>query len=355
MMSRRSLLGASLGVGALAALAACGSAKTDAKVLTFLNWQDYVDPQILDDFRKQTGGTVTYETYESNDALLRRIGQTTSARRGGSKNKSFDLIVPSDSLFDRLRQNDQIAALPSSIKGVDNLAPEFRKLAVDPGNRYSVPWASGTTGIGYSKKAFPDGPPTWEVFWDSADAGKKSLLAETRDAMAAALFHLGEDVNTKSAATISAAGDELAKAVKGGVSLDSADYLDRLQSGKLIAAQAYSTDVLQAAVDNPDLAFVLPEAGGLRWVDLLCIPSEAAHPEFAAKFIEYYLTPEVSARNIVAIKADTGNAAAVKFVPDELASNTTIFAGDDAQLQQTRFLGKTVEGQYSTAYEAATK
>ncbi len=156
-----------------------------------------------------------------------------------------------------------------------------------------------------------------------------TILDETRDAFAAALFALGEDPNTRDPAVIDAAADYLiqAKAVIRG--FDSATYLDLLASGELACAEAYSSDVQIAKEENPNLDFVIPSQGGLRWIDSLCIPVEAANPEGANRFIEFYLQPEVSATNAVASQVDTGNEAATEFIPAEVFENPAIFPSSE--------------------------
>ena len=146
-------------------------------------------------------------------------------------------------------------------------------------------------------------PPDWSVFSDEAHAGRMTILDEMRDAFGLALFSMGEDPNTRDVATIDAAADVLLgmKAVISG--FDSATYLDRLADGDLDCAHAYSTDVLQAKRRNPNLAYVVPPQGGLRWIDSLCIPTSSPNPDGANTFISYYLEPEVSASNAVASRS----------------------------------------------------
>ncbi len=95
--------------------------------------------------------------------------------------------------------------------------------------------------------------------------------------------------------------------------------------------QAYNTDVLQARADNPDLAFTIPVAGGTRWTDLLCIPTDAPNPEAANRFIAFYLDPAVSARNAEANQVDTGNQAAADEVDDALAADPAVFPPSDVE------------------------
>ncbi|MFN8234074.1 MAG: spermidine/putrescine ABC transporter substrate-binding protein [Actinomycetota bacterium] len=338
MVSRRQVLRGGVAAGAAIwlapALAACSDPADDQ--LSFLNWQDYIDPTILTDFSKQSGLTVTYETFASNDELAKRLNLAGVARRRGREATSFDLIVPSDNLLDQLRTLDQLQELDDSIvKSLDNLAPAFRAEPFDPGNRFSVPWATGTTGIGYDATVF-DEPPGWDVFLDEAFAGKMTVLDEERDAFAAALFSLGEDPNATDPAVVGGAADRLIE-MKGVIAgFNSATYLDLLADGDLVCAHAYSTDVLQARERNPDLTYVVPEDGGLRWIDSLCIPIEAPNPDGANRFIEFYLQPEVSASNAIASKVDTGNAAAQEFVPPEILDDPAIYPSE-ADLERLVF------------------
>lgn len=186
--------------------------------------------------------------------------------------------MPSDNLLRQLRTLDLLLELDTGIvQNVKNLDAAFRKEPFDPGNRFSVPWATGTTGIGYDATVFST-PPDWSVYLDDTHAGKMTILDEMRDAFGLALFLAGEDPNTRDPATIDAAAYQLIamKAIISG--FDSATYLDRSATGELVCAHAYSTDVLQAKERNPNLAYVLPQQGGLRWIDSLCIPTVRPTP-----------------------------------------------------------------------------
>jgi len=314
-----------------------GCAKPSDNRLVFLNWQDYIDPTILADFTAESGLQVAYETYASNDELAERLTLADVARRRGRKGTSFDLIVPSEYLLERLRTLGVLRLLDREIvTSLDNLAAAFRSEPFDPGNRFSVPWATGTTGIGYDTTVF-DAPPGWDVFLDKAHAAKMTMLDELRDSMGAALFALGDDPNTRDPGRIDAAADWLIEAKTVIRGFDSATYLDLLAAGELVCAHGYSSDVQLARKRNPDLGFTIPQTGGFRWIDSLCIPESAPNPEGANRFIEYYLTPEVSALNAVACQVDTGNQAARQFIPADVLDNPAIFPPQDV-LDRLRFI-----------------
>lgn len=339
---RRVLRGAGvIGLGLLVAgpMSACGDPR-DFDRLTFLNWQDYIDPGLLEDFGTETGIVVTYETYASNDDLARRLEAAQRPRVGGRTGTSFDLIVPSDNFVTAFREAELIRELDlDRLENLDNLDAVFRETS-DPNRVYGVPWATGTTGLGYDRTTF-DTPPTYDVFLDAAHEGRMSILDEERDALGMSLLSLGEDPNTTDGAAIDAAADRLIE-MKANALLDSETYLERLASGDLVVVQGYSSDVLQAREENADIAYVIPAAGGLRWVDSMTIPTGAPRPEGAYTFMDFYLEPEVSARNSEYVKVDTGNAAALEFLPDSIRDDTVIFPPEDVleSLHFTRDVGE---------------
>jgi spermidine/putrescine-binding protein len=307
---------------------ACGESAADAR-LRFLNWQDYIDPDVLDRFADDNDVTVTYETYASNDELEDRLRLAGTTRRRGREARGFDLIVPSENLLRRLIEADAVQELDAAVVGaLDVLDPAAIGIAADPENRYSVPWATGSTGIGYDTTVFAEAP-TWEVFADAAHAGRMSLLDERREAFAAALFSLGEDPNSTDDAAVGAAAAQLARFVEAGTTFDSATYLDRLASGEAVVAQAFNTDVLQARRSNPNLEFVIPESGGTRWIDSLAIPADATNPDLANEFIAFALTPAIAALNSVANQVDTANRAADAELPEELLADPAVFPPAD--------------------------
>jgi spermidine/putrescine transport system substrate-binding protein len=358
LISRR----ATLRLGAMTALAlaasplvaACGRANDQR--LRILNWQDYIDPNLVADFEAQAGVAVTYSTYDSNDALADQMALAGVSRRRGRDATTVDLIVPSDNLFRRLRDQERLRPLDTTVvteELLGNLDPAMRQLDADPGNRFGVPWATGATGIGYDTTVFPE-PPDWEVFLSGEHAGRMTLLNERREAFAAALYAGGGDPNTTDTGELARA-EETLTSMLANAQLDAATYLDRLAAGELVAAQAFSTDLLQARRANLNLAFVIPPQGGTRWVDLLCVPDGAPNPDLANRFVAYYLDPKVSAANATAIQADTGNAAAREFVPPDLLAEPAAFPpeADAGRLTALRDLGDD-EQLYLDAWDRVT-
>ena len=135
-------------------------------------------------------------------------------------------------------------------------------------------------------------------------------------------------------------------------SFDSKTYLRDLAAGKLVACQAFSSDLLIAQQQRPSLRFVLPAQGATRWIDSLVIPTDAARPGRAHQFISYFLRPEVAASVSSAAKVDTGNVQAFERLAPEIRNNPTIFPPSDV-LKKIPFLENLGDDQKK--YDAAWK
>jgi spermidine/putrescine-binding protein len=340
-LSRRQVLRAlSIGPFALGSLLSACASKDEAARLAFLNWNDYVAPDTISTYEKVFETSVSYQTYESNDELAKLLRQAGSARRGGRKGSTFDLAVPSGSVMGEFIRGGLLQKLdPKKLPSLDVFRPDVLTRPFDPKNEWSVPWATGTTGIGYDLDVFKS-PPDWTVFADDTYKGRLTLLNEKQEAMSAALLSIGADPNSTDVAAINKAGDQLRKMLEV-TRLDSSEaYWRNLADGTVVAVQGYSSDIAQARerakAKGRNIGFVLPTQGSTRWVDNLVIPDGAPRPLRAHTFISHIMTPEVSAAIITSVKAATGNGAAQKLLTNEVLNDPMIFP-PDAALKNSAF------------------
>jgi spermidine/putrescine transport system substrate-binding protein len=178
-----------------------------------------------------------------------------------------------------------------------------------------------------------------------------SILDDSRDALAMSLLSLGKDPNSIVEADINAAADQLI-AMKKHAHFDSETYLRELSAGNLVAAQAFSSDFVIAKGQNPNLEFVLPAQGAMRWIDCLVIPDRAPRPGRAHEFISFFLEPSNAAVVSAGAKVDTGNAGAFDLLPTDVRNNPVIFPPADvlAKLSFLEDLGD-AEELYSDAWK----
>ncbi|MEU6537528.1 spermidine/putrescine ABC transporter substrate-binding protein [Streptomyces sp. NPDC047000] len=321
--TRRSLLRASTGgalaLGGLGALSACGipaagratggtsaedhSAKE--KVVDFSNWTEYIDVDdsgkhhpTLEAFRKRTGISVKYtEDINDNNEFFAKIKPELTAGQDTGR----DLIVLTDWLAARLIRLGWVQKLdPSNMPhAFANLATQFRSPDWDPGRAYSYPWQGISTVIAFNRKAL-DGVEVKSVS-DLLDnpklKGRVGFLSEMRDSVGMTMLDMGKDPGKFTADDYDAVIARIQKAVdKGQIRrFTGNDYTSDLAKGDFAACIAWGGDVVQLKADNPDVDYIIPQAGYMTSTDNLLVPNKARHKANAERLIDFYYEPEQAA------------------------------------------------------------
>ena len=122
------------------------AAHAQERKVNFYNWSNYIAPGVLEDFTKETGIKVIYDTFDANETLETRLlaGQS-----------GYDLVVPGAYFLERQIKANVFQKLDKSkLPNLKHAWPELtQKLAAyDPGNQYGVNYMWGTTGVGYNVK-----------------------------------------------------------------------------------------------------------------------------------------------------------------------------------------------------------
>ena len=331
-----------LGVGAALALAACAppakktdSAPASAGTLHIYNWSDYIDPALLDEFTKETGIKVRYDTFDSNEVLETKVlqGQT-----------GYDIVVPSNHNVPRYITAKAIQPLDKAkLPGLSNLDPAVmtHMAAFDPGGAYAVPYMQGTIGIGYNKDAIEKRLPgvkidSWATVFDPRTLAKLKdcgvyFLDASEDMYAVALNYLGKDPNSKNPADYAAATRLLVKARPYVRKFHSSEYIEALANGDICVAVGYSGDVLQAQsraeeVENKvRIGYIVPKEGSQVWFDVFTIPVDAPNAPAAYRFLNFMLRPEIIARASNYTKYANANAAATKLVQPSVINDPAAY------------------------------
>jgi len=336
-------------LGALAALAAglnplAGPARAAERVVNVYNWSDYIDPKVLEDFTKETGIQVVYDTYDNNEIL------ETKLLAGGT---GYDIVVPSGPFLQRLIRAGVFQPLDKGrIPNLKNAWPEIagRLAAFDPGNTYAVDYMWGTTGIGVNVKAVRErlgaNQPlnTWNLVLNPANMAKLKdcgvmLLDSPEDLIPSLLPAYGLKSDSKRWDDITQVTDALTR-VRGSVrKFHSSEYLNGLANGDLCLAVGYSGDVLQAkrraedSKNGVEIAYEIPREGTILWFDAFAIPKDAPHAAEAHAFLDYMMRPEVAAANTNFVSYASGNGPARRLVKPEIAGNPGIYP-DEATMQR---------------------
>jgi spermidine/putrescine transport system substrate-binding protein len=307
-----------------AAAPAEGGAEVDrsklASELRFYNWTDYIDPTLLDDFEAEYGVKVIVDNYDANEDMIAKV------RAGGS---GYDLVAPSDYAVQIMAKDGLLATLDKTmLPNITHIQPDLLNKYFDEGNVYSVPYLYGTTGIAYSKTAFPDGVDSWSVLFDPALAerykGQFSMQDDERETPGAALKYLGKSLNDTDPAALAEAERLLMEQKPLIAAYNSSDVNRKLASGEYVIAHAWSGMAMQARnglgeefSGNPDIQFVIPKEGGTIWMDNLAVLADSPNAYTAHVFINFLLRPEIAARNADYVGYLTPNKDAIELLSQE--------------------------------------
>jgi len=327
-------------------LVACGGGKssTDAgadaagsskKVLNLYIWSDYLAPNTISDFEKQTGIKVHVAYYDSNETLETKLLAGSSG---------FDVVVPTASYFERqIKAGVYLPLDKSKLPNLKNMDPDLmaRVAAHDPGNAHGVIYLWGTNGIGYNEKMvkalMPDAPlDSWSLVFDPAIASKVakcgiSVLDSPAEMLRAVFNYLGKDPNTQNAQDLAQAAEVLKKIRPYIRNINSSEYIEALANGDLCIAVGYNGDVMQArdrardANKGIDIKYSIPKEGTIVWFDNLAIPKDAPNKESAYAFINYLMTPQVIADISNFKRYANANLASQPLVHDDVKSDPAIY------------------------------
>jgi spermidine/putrescine transport system substrate-binding protein len=321
-LSRRGLL-SGLGVAGIGfTLQACGGGgggdKAATDKLNFYTWDTYIGETTLADFQKLSGIKVQTSYFATNDELFAKL-------KAG--NPGYDVIVPSNEFVTRMRQADMLLPLDlAKIPNLKNIAPEFLGQDYDPAPKHSVPYTWLVLGIGYRKSRVNGTPDSWKWLFDSElYKGRIALTSEAADLIRLGAKYLGKSLNGVDAATTKAVEDMLIRQKPNIKTFHEDNGQDLLLAGDVDLVLETNGDIAQIAMEDPDIAFVVPKEGSLLNADTLAIPKGAPRAELAHKFINYLLDAQAGKHIIETILYPTPNAAAKALMPDSYRANPIIF------------------------------
>lgn len=333
--SRRALLGAVFA----AMLPSLGQASTEPepKVLNILNWADYIAPDTIANFEKETGIKVTYDYFESNESLHTRL---VAGRTG------YDIVVPGAHFAKKQIEGGLLLPLDRNLlpnwKNLDPVLLE-RVASVDPGNKHLVTWLWGyvTVGINPAKvKAALGNTPMpanpLDLIFDPRYASKLKrcgihVLDSASEVVPVAMLYAGKDGFSANPKDYEAARNVLLKARPNITRIASPGPINDLAKGAICVSLGYSGDFLianQRAIENKTgqaIQVLVPPRGATLFFDTMAIPKDAKHPRNAHMFINYILRPEVHASLTNQVFYGNPNASSKQFVKAEIANDPVVF------------------------------
>ena len=309
--------------------------QAEEKVVNLYSWADYVAPQTLERFEKETGYKVRYDTFDTTEVLETKL---LTGRSG------YDVVVPSSTVLARALQANALQPLePQTLPGYANLDKDLlAKLAeADPGNRYAVPYTWGTLGLGVNVEAVRQ--RLGDVPLDSLDLLFKPEYASKlkdcgiampdspQEVIGLTLNYLGKDPYSQSKDDLDAA-QALLRQLKPSISyVANGRQINDLANGSVCLALTYNGDAAMAADQARragkrfELVYRIPREGTVVWQDNLVIPKDAPHPEAARAFIAFMLQPESVAALTNTLFFANANQAATALVDEAVRSDPDIY------------------------------
>ena len=299
---------------------------------------------MLEDFTKETGIKVVYDTFDANETLETRL----LAGKSG-----YDVVVPTAYFLQRQIKANVFQKLDKSkLPNLVNAWPMVTQhlATYDPGNLYAVNYMWGTTGIGYNVKMVqkilgPDAKiDSWDIVFKPENLAKFKdcgvlMLDSADDIFPAALGYLGLDPNSTRPADLEKAADLVSKVRPYVRKFHSSEYLSALATGEICLVVGWSGDVMQArnraaeAKNGVEIGYAIPKEGAQMFFDNLAIPADAEHVAEAYELINYLYRPEVAAKNSDFLSYANGNLASQKLIDPKILNDKNIYP-DDATLQK---------------------
>ena len=291
----------------LALLLACLFACAQAETLNVFNWGDYIDMDTIRQFEEETGISVVYQLYETNEDMYAKM-----------KSSSFDVIFPSDYMVERLIREKRVQPINwDNIPNAANIDPRFTHMSYDPESAYSVPYTWGTMGILYNTGMVDEAPVSWDTLMDPAYTMDMLMLNSPRDTLGIALVMTGHSLNSTDEGDIEDAKALLIEQKPMVLAYVVDEVKDKMIAGEAAVALVWSGDATYCMDENDELDYVVPQEGSNIFFDAICIPSDAKNVPAAEKFIDFLCRADIAAKNYEYVGYAIPNTAAIEVLGAE--------------------------------------
>ncbi|MDO5757367.1 MAG: polyamine ABC transporter substrate-binding protein [Rhodobacterales bacterium] len=324
---------------ATAALAMAATAAAAAEVRVY-NWSDYIDKSLLDKFQKETGITLTYDVFDSNEVLETKMLSSGSG---------YDVVVPTGTFMQRQITAGAFQKLDKSkLPNLENMWDliQDRTDQYDPGNEYSINYMWGTTGIGVNVAKVRD------VLGEDAPVGSLDLVfkPENMEKLAKcgvhfldapdemipmALKFLGEEPDSHDPEVIAKVEEVYAPIRPYIRKFHSSEFINALANGDICVAVGWSGDILQArdraaeADRGIEIAYHAPKEGAQMWFDQMAIPVDAPNPDAAHAFLNFMMVPENAAAASNYVYYASGNKAAQASLNEDVIGDPAVYPDEE--------------------------
>jgi spermidine/putrescine transport system substrate-binding protein len=327
-VSRRDLIkygGATVGTLSLASIiAACGGetapgsgdepsgatvdfGATPGDTVNFSNWPLYIDKGKLPDgskgypslyaFQEETGISANYnDEIQANDSFF---GELLPQLQAGQDTGRDIIVITNGRELNALIVNGWLTELDSSLRpNFDaNAATWAKDPDFDPGNKFSMAWQSGLTGLGWNTEKVSQPLTSMDDLMNPDIVGTNSVGMLKADMPDLVMINLGITPADSGPEEWQEAASWIQTLKDSGTVRTFYDqgYIDDFTAGNLAATMAWSGDVLYYKIwENGPYDFTVPEGGALLWIDNMLIPANSANPQGAYQLMDFVYQPEIA-------------------------------------------------------------
>ena len=312
------------GCGQTGANSSTGAVPLTGETLTVFNYSEYLDPDMLEQFTRESGIEVKYEEATTAEELY------TKYKAGGI---SYDLVCTSDYMVKRLIDEGEARKIDFDTLGnISNIGSKYWEInkAIDPDNSYALPYFWGTLGILYDTTKVSGEIDSWDVLFNGEYSGEIIMQDSMRDTFMVALKYLGYSLNTTDEAQIREAADLLMKQKPDVEAYLVDEARDEVVAGNATMAVVYSGEAYLGHLYNPDLAYVVPKEGSNVWVDSWIVTKNCQNTDAARKFLDFLCRQDVATANFEFIYYSTPNEAVIKSMDAELKEDPAIVPTEES-------------------------
>lgn len=306
-------------------LSGCGT--DPSKVIRVFNASEYIGKDVIKQFEQETGYKVIYSEFASNEDMYTKI-----------KTTSYDVLIPSDYMIDRLVSEDLLQALDfNNIPNYQYVNEAFKNPYYDASNKYSVPYMWSTVGILYDSAKVKEEIKDMSAMWNENYKGKIFMLDSVRDSIGMTLKKLGYSVNSSNDEELKAAKDALLSQRPLVLGYVTDEVKDKIISGEGYMGLVYSGEAGKAMSEKDTLKYAIPENGTIYCVDAMVVPKNAQNKAGAESFINFMHKPEIAKQNAEETFYGCTNVEGLKLLPDAIKNDKGLYP-DNAIIEKSEML-----------------
>jgi spermidine/putrescine-binding protein len=305
-----------------------GIGSSAKETLRVLNWPDYIEPGVLQDFEKEFQIRVIYDIFAGNDDLQNKLqtGKTP-----------YDVVFPTANAVPAMAAKGLLGKLDkTSLKNINNIDPRVDATlrSWDKDGAYSLPYMWYTVGIAWNPKLTAKAYPghamdTLANVFDPETARRfqscgVGVVDSATDVVPLAAI-AGGTQKWDGKNSVNAAAQVLDR-LSGIVKVIPTDqFIDALANGKICVAIGFSGDAVQAQTKSRGtVEYRVPADGGLLAIDAMAVPASAKNKRAAHLFIDYLMRPQVIGKISNHVGYANANLKAGEFMSDSVKSNPAV-------------------------------